>query len=125
MALPLVKRRSPAFYSFHPIVGSRQTIYMLETSSHKRSSLLKSLLQSLNRKKNIESLPHIMPIRGNLAAKHGIAHSAKLISLVFQQAGRFMRHFIFFLNLFTGSVRNHIKTCLKIIVLQLDIIVEF
>ena len=40
-------------------------------------------------KKNIESLLHRRPIRGNLAANYGSLHSFKLISGVFQQAAPF------------------------------------
>ena len=37
-------------------------------------------------KKETENLSHMMPIRSILAAKYGISHLKKLISLVFQQA---------------------------------------
>jgi hypothetical protein len=40
-------------------------------------------------KKETENLSHMMPIRSILAAKYGISHLKKLISLVFQQAGPF------------------------------------
>jgi hypothetical protein len=41
------------------------------------------------KKKNIENHAHRKPIRSNLAAKHTISHSCKLISGVFQQADPF------------------------------------
>jgi hypothetical protein len=43
-------------------------------------------LQSLQTKKDAENLSHMVPIRSILAAKYGISHLTKLISLVFQQA---------------------------------------
>jgi hypothetical protein len=49
----------------------------------------KTLLQSLQTKKDAENLSHMVPIRSISAAKYDISHLTKLISLVFQQAGPF------------------------------------
>ena len=51
------------------------------------SSLLKNSITEFTKKKDAENLSHMVPIRSILAAKYGISHLTKLISLVFQQAG--------------------------------------